>query len=155
MPKYYKPHIIYLSATLLISSIALYLYTISILNSLDYYNKYDLQSGLLVASIYLLLFLTITSIFFKKTIQKNWLLILVVLCYTILLQEMFVALVSNNLQSEFGATWTLTEIRSELAINYKQTKLILIIATITYFLLLIFIKNKSTFLKRAFNEKQL
>ncbi len=133
----------YTSVTLLISGVALYLYTISIVNSLDYYNKYDLQNGLLVASIYLLIFLTITVAFLKKIIQKNWLLILVVLCYAILLQEMFVAIVSNNLQSEFGTTWTLTEIRSELVRNYKQTKLILIISTISYFILLGRIKNKS------------
>ncbi len=139
-------YIIYISATLLISNIALYLYTISILNSLDYYNKYDLQNSLLVASIYLLIFLTITVTFLKKIIQKNWLLILVVLCYATLLQEMFVAIVSNNLQSEFGTTWTLTEIRSELVINYKQTKLILIISTISYYILLGLIKISNKYI---------
>ncbi len=133
--------LIYPSATLLISSVALYLYTIPILNSLDYYNKYDLQNGLLVASIYLLIFLTITVAFLKKIIQKNWLLILVVLFYAILLQEMFVAIVSNNLQSEFGATWTLTEIRNELVLGYKHTKSIGIVATILYLLVLSFIKK--------------
>lgn len=136
-------HIIYASTTLSISGVALYLYTISILNSLDYYNKYDLQTGLLIAGIYLFVFLTITIVFLKKIIKKNWLFILVILFYAILLQEMFVAVVSNGLQAEFGATWTITEIRSELTRNYKQTKLILIISTISYFILLSLIKNKS------------
>jgi len=148
-------HIIYTSVTLLISSVALYLYTISILNPLDYYNKYDLQSGLFIASIELLFFLMITTFFLKKIIQKKWRIVLVVLCYAILLQEMFVAIVSNNLQSEFGATWTLTEIRLELVRNYKQTKLILIIATIAYFILLSLVKNKSKYIFVSDNGSKL
>ncbi len=133
-------HIIYASATLLISSVALYLYTISILNSLDYYNKYDLQSGLFVASIELLFFLMITTFFLKKIIQKKWRIVLVVLCYIIMLQELFFE-IAANLQGEFGATWTATEIRYELVIDYKHTKLILIITTIAYFLVLGFVKK--------------
>jgi len=141
----------YTLITLLISCIALYLYTISILNSLDYYNKYDLQSGLFVASIELLFFLMITTFFLKKIIQKKWRIVLVVLCYIIMLQELFFE-IAANLQGEFGVTWTATEIRYELVIDYKQTKLILIITTIMYFLVLDFVK-KITNLKTTLNEK--
>ena len=133
-------YIIYLSGTLLISSIAIYLYTISIISPLDYYNIYDLQIGLSVASIEYLFFLMITTLFLKKIIRKKWRIVLVVLCYIIMLQELFFE-IAANLAVEFGATWTATEIRYELVIDYKQTKLILIITTITYFLVLGFVKK--------------
>ena len=133
--------IIYVITTLIISCIAMYLYIISVVSSLDYYNKYDLQDGIFISAIELIVYIGLSTLFLKKILQKKGLILLSTFLYLAVLQELFFN-IAFSVRAEFGATWTTMEVLLELVLYYKQTVVLLSVSTIVYYVLLKFLSNK-------------
>ena len=134
-------NIIYSSITLLIACIVMYLYSISIVSYLDYYNKYDLQDGIFVSAIELIVYIGLSTLFLKKILQKKGLILLSTFLYLVVLQELFFN-IAFSVRAEFGATWTTMEVLLELVLYYKKTVILLSVSTIVYYVLLKVLSNK-------------
>ncbi|GEM_PF-7068226 len=127
--------IIYVITTLIISCVAVYLYAISLVADLEYFNKFELNDGLITSAIELLIYLGLSTFFLQKIIQKKWQILLTAILYLVVLQELFFNL-AFSLRAEFGATWTSMDIRFVLMLNYKQTIILLSVSAIIYYILL-------------------
>jgi len=145
--------IIFVITTLAISCISVYLYTVSLIDDLGYYNKYEYRDGLFVSAIELLIYLGLSTFFLQKMVQNKWRILLATFLYFVVLQELFFNL-GFSLRSGFGATWTNTEVRFELVLYYKKTLVLLSVSVIIYYLLLRFLKNKNTLDVTSINHKK-
>jgi len=128
-------NIIYSISTLFLACIAMYLYTTSLIDDLEYYNKYDLQDGIFVSTIELIIYIGFSTLFLKKILLKNWKILLSTFLYLIVLQGLLFNL-AFSVRAEFGTTWTTMEVLLELVLNYKKTILLLSVSTIVYYILL-------------------
>ena len=143
----------YTITTLLISSIAMYFYTASLVSGVGYYNKYDLGDGLFDSAIELLIYLGLSTFFLQKIIEKNWRIVVVTFLYLVVLQELFFNL-AFSLRIEFGTTWTDMEVRFGLVLHYKKTYVLLSVSAIIYYLLLRFLRIKNTLDETLINHKK-
>jgi len=139
-------NIIYILITLLIASITISLYATSLVDDLEYYNKYELQDGLFTSAIELFIYLGLSTFFLQKIIQKKWRILLSTFLYLVVLQELFFNL-AFSLRAEFGATWTTIGVRLALVLYYKKTIVLLSISSIIYYFLLRFLRKKTCFKK--------
>ena len=143
----------YTITTLLISSIAMYFYTASLVSGAGYYNKYDLGDGLFDSAIELLIYLGLSTFFLQQIIKKNWRILLSTFLYLVVLQELFFN-IAYSLCYLFGATWNNTGIRFGLVLYYKKTSVLLSVSAIIYYLLLRFLRSKNTLDETSTNHKK-
>jgi len=132
----------YTITTLLISCIAMYLYTEFLVDDLGYYNKYEYRDGLFVSAIELLIYLGLSTFFLQKIIQKKWRILVSTFLYLVVLLASFFN-IAFSLRAEFGATWTNMELLFELVLFYKKTLPLLSVTAIIYYILLRFLRNKN------------
>ena len=84
----------YTITTLLISCIAVYLYTVSLVSGSNY-NKYNLGDGLFVSAIELLIYLGLSTLFLQKIIQNKWRILLSTFLCLVLLQKLLFNVASS------------------------------------------------------------
>ncbi len=123
----------------LLTSIAVYGYVNSLLLYLkgEYYNTYQLEEGIFIGTLYLIIYLFISTIFLKSIINNKWLKIGATLLYAYALYEMFSNIAFSMLADlSGGGTFTPSEVISTFVLGYKETVVLIGMATIVYYLFL-------------------
>ncbi len=97
-----------------------------------------------VARFFIIVFVIISTLLLKRITTKTSWFIAAIVMYVISLEEVFFNF-AFNLRAEFGATWTSSEVRSELVFAHWEFWAILGLSTIVYIGILLFYKSKNCF----------
>ncbi len=123
----------------LLTTITVYGYINSLLLYLKgaYYNNYQLEEGLFIGALYLIIYLLLTTLFFTTIIKNNWLKIGVALGYAWVVYSMISSIAFSMLADlSGGGTFTPSEVISTFVLGYKKTVVLITMATIIYYLFL-------------------